>query len=180
MVHVKFIAHDELFRAVFTRCPDDPLVWLLDVRSQNKFKRGHIMSAFCIRATANGETLLVSSCCYNLLLQSALFHQIENSLLGMLVPDLCSPQPQTCRTTHRMNTTSPGPRTAGQWPTMLTRHAICLFARSCPAEAQTSYCRWGKPVIVYGDAGLRKDHSGKSCLRALVPSANLPATQSLT
>ena len=63
MVHVKFIAQDELFRAVFTRCPDDPLVWLLDVRSQNKFKRGHIMSAFCIRATANGETLLVSSCC---------------------------------------------------------------------------------------------------------------------
>ena len=79
MVHVKFIAHDELFRAVFTRCPDDLMVWLLDVRSQNKFKRGHIMSAFCIRATANGDTLLVSCCDYNLLLWSTLFHQEENS-----------------------------------------------------------------------------------------------------
>lgn len=81
-----------------------------------------------------------------------------------------------------MNTTSPGPRTAGEQPTMLTRYAVCLFARSCLVKARTACCRWGKSVIVYGDAGLRKDHSGNKLIRRLRPCCHLPltCTQALT
>lgn len=51
---------DFVFR-LFTKCPDDPVTLVVDVRAYKYFKRCHVNQAFCVRLSANGEALMVKS-----------------------------------------------------------------------------------------------------------------------
>ncbi|KIZ07690.1 MAP kinase phosphatase 5 [Monoraphidium neglectum] len=57
MAAAKAVDAGALFR-VFTACPNDPRVLILDVRPLKQFKRGHVLHSFCVRLSADGRALL--------------------------------------------------------------------------------------------------------------------------
>lgn len=50
-------AHDAIFRT-FTRCGEDPLTLLVDLRPAKEFLKRHIALSYCIRLTSNGQALV--------------------------------------------------------------------------------------------------------------------------
>jgi dual specificity MAP kinase phosphatase len=58
-MEVKSVGADAIFR-LFTACPDDPKVYVLDVRPNKQFLKRHVIASYSIRLAANGTTLLVS------------------------------------------------------------------------------------------------------------------------
>jgi rhodanese-related sulfurtransferase len=57
VVEAKSVDAEALLK-VFTAGPNDPRVFLLDVRPLKQYKRGHLIHAYCVRLSANGEALL--------------------------------------------------------------------------------------------------------------------------
>lgn len=52
------ISAAELFNSCYCACDGDPFVWLLDVRGNKEFKRGHLSQAFNVKVSANGRALV--------------------------------------------------------------------------------------------------------------------------
>jgi len=53
---------DAVFR-LYTACAGDPRTLIVDVRPAKAFKRGHLLQAYCVRASADGGALLDHSGC---------------------------------------------------------------------------------------------------------------------
>ncbi|KFM25585.1 hypothetical protein F751_0612 [Auxenochlorella protothecoides] len=56
-MEVRSCAHDAIFRT-FTRCGEDPLTLLVDLRPAKEFLKRHIALSYCIRLTSNGQALV--------------------------------------------------------------------------------------------------------------------------
>ena len=115
-MEVKTITLDGFFR-VFTSCPQDPKIFILDVRSQKEFAKYHVMQAYSIRLAANGKALLV---------RPLLHRRISTAGLSVGVVQISCVVQDYSKNTYDV-----------KW---------------------SEQCWWDKPVVIYGDAALKKDH----------------------
>jgi len=119
---------------VFTACQGDPKTLILDVRSSKEYARKHVMQAYNIRLAASGAALLVC---------------LSRSTCNVPTPLLLK---RDSAGTFLSAVLSYRRRQQPVW------RATQDYSKNTYDLAWSKDCWWDRPVVVYGAAGLKKDH----------------------